>query len=144
MFAELSPKFAMKYPQISNTFDNLHMLHDMVNDILASDWITEEQKEGQIKRAIWMVSADAHKGMKPSDFNPSDPLHDHRFMPGIPGMGMMPEGLMNHDGMNHNSIPTNETQGTTEQETMPQGTITQPDEVAPNPGVAPAGGHQGH
>lgn len=145
MFAELSPKFAMKYPHISNTFDNLHMLHDMVNDILASDWMTEEQKSAQIKRAIWMVSADAHKGMKPGDFNPSDPLHDHRFMPGMPGMGMM-EGLMNHDGMNHNTVlmPTNETQATTEQETMPQGTTTQQDGAAPNPGVAPAGGHQGH
>lgn len=144
MFAELSPKFAMKYPHISNTFDNLHMLHDMVNDILASDWMTEEQKSAQIKRAIWMVSADAHKGMKPGDFNPSNLLHDHRFMPGMPGMGMMPEGLMNHDGMNHNAMPTNETQGTTEQETMPQGTTTQPDEAAPNLDVAPTGGHQGH
>jgi len=114
MFAELSPKFAMKYPQISNTFDNLHMLHDMVNDILASDWTTEEQKEGQIKRAIWMVSADAHKGEQPGVFKPSDPLHDHRFMPGMPGMGMMPESLMNHDGMKHNVMPTNDTQGATE------------------------------
>ncbi len=35
MFAEVSPKFAARFPQISNTFDNLHMLHDMVNDILA-------------------------------------------------------------------------------------------------------------
>lgn len=144
MFAEVSPKFAMKYPHISNTLDNLHMLHDMVNDILASDWITEEQKSAQIKRAIWMVSADAHKGMKPGDFNPSDPSHDHRFMPGMPGMGMMPEGLMNHDGMNHNTMPTNETQGTTEQETIPQGTTTQQNQAAPNPGAAPASGHQGH
>lgn len=138
MFAEVSPKFAMKYPHLSNTFDNLHMLHDMVNDILASDWITEDQKSEQIKRAIWMVSADAHKSMKPGDFNPSDPLHDHRFMPGMPGMGIMPEGLMNHGGMNHNAVPTNETQSVRE-----QGTIQQ-NEIAPNPGVAPAGSHEGH
>lgn len=133
MFAEVSPKFAMKYPHISNTFDNLHMLHDMVNDILASDWISEEQKSEQIKRAIWMVSVDAHKNMKPGDFNPSDLLHDHRFMPGMPGMGMMPEDSMNHSGMNHNTTPTNESLSTTEQ-----------DNVAPNTQVAPAGGHEGH
>ncbi len=40
MFAEVSPRFAARYPHIANTFDNLHMLHDLVNDILASDWMT--------------------------------------------------------------------------------------------------------
>jgi len=117
MFAELSPKFAKKYPQISNTFDNLHMLHDMVNDILASDWMSEPQKKGQIKRAIWLVSADAHKGMKPGDFKPGGLMHDHRFVPGMPGMGMMPKGLMNHHGM-HGEMPMNTTQ---EAEAMEQG-----------------------
>jgi hypothetical protein len=100
MFAEVSPKFAQKFPHISNTFDNLHMLHDMVNDILASEWMSEEQKAGQIKRAIWMVSADAHKGMKPGDFDANNSLHDHRFMAGMPGMGMMP----NMEGMDHSQM----------------------------------------
>ncbi|HLP87803.1 MAG TPA: hypothetical protein VK184_04240 [Nostocaceae cyanobacterium] len=100
MFAELSPKFAARFPHISNVFDNLHMLHDMVNDILASDWMTEKQKDEQIKRAIWMVMAANHQGMKPGK-NYGEGLHDHRFMPGIPGMGLMPEGLMNHDHPQH-------------------------------------------
>lgn len=116
MFAEVSPRFAARFPQIANTFDNLHMLHDIVNDILASEWITEEQKEAQIKRAIWMVSAEAHKGMKPGDFHSDDLMHDHRFMPGIPGMGMMPEGTMQHNHMNHGGMPMNQPEGATEQE----------------------------
>ncbi|WP_199330658.1 hypothetical protein [Microcoleus sp. FACHB-68] len=141
MFAELSPDFAARFPHISNTFDNLHMLHDMVNDILASDWMTEEQKKVQIKRAIWMVSAEAHKDMKPGDFNANEPLHDHRFMPGMPGMGMMPAGLMNH------GMPTNQPPGITEQHktnhdpikhnTLPQG------KTEPNLRI-PAGKHTGH
>lgn len=89
MMAETSPEFAKRYPDIANAFDNLHMLHDMVNDILATDWLTEKQKDEQIKRAIHMLTDDAHKGEKPGDFNPNDPLHDHRFMEGQPGMGMM-------------------------------------------------------
>lgn len=110
MFAELSPHFAARFPHISNVFDNLHMLHDMVNDILASDWITEDQKEEQIKRAIWMVMAANHKGMEPGKQYGTDGLHDHRFMEGMPGMGLMPEGAMNHGDMhqghdNHNSSP---------------------------------------
>ena len=62
MFAEVSPRFAARFPHIANAFDNLHMLHDMVNDILASEWMSEKQKDEQIKRAIWMVSAAAHRG----------------------------------------------------------------------------------
>jgi hypothetical protein len=88
MFAELSPVFAERYPYIANAFDNLHMLHDMVNDILATPWMTERQREEQIKRAIWLVSAEAHAGEKPG-VTSADPAHDHRHFVGMPGMGMM-------------------------------------------------------
>ena len=131
MFAELSPHFAARFPHISNVFDNLHMLHDMVNDILASDWITEDQKQEQIKRAIWMVMAANHKGMEPGKQYGTDGLHDHRFMEGMPGMGMMPEGVMNHGDThqshgNHGSSPM------------------QQDKTAPNAGRVPASSHTGH
>jgi hypothetical protein len=89
MFAELSPKFAVQFPHIANAFDNLHMLHDMVNDILASEWMNEAQKAEQIKLAVWIVSAQAHRDEKPGDGNEKSGLHDHRFMEGMPGMGMM-------------------------------------------------------
>jgi hypothetical protein len=87
MFAEVSPRFAARFPHIANAFDNLHMLHDMVNDILASPWMSERQKDDQIKRAMWIVSADAHRNEKPGDNGGG--MHDHRFMEGMPGMGMM-------------------------------------------------------
>jgi len=57
MFAEVSPRFTEKYPGLANAFDNLHMLHDNVNDILASDGIPETEKEKQILLAVWAVSA---------------------------------------------------------------------------------------
>ena len=88
MFAETSPRFAARFPDIANAFDNLHMLHDMVNDILSSEWIPEKRQEEQIKRAIWLVSAAAHKNEKPGDHS-ADLLHDHRHFDGMPGMGMM-------------------------------------------------------
>lgn len=102
MFAETSPRFSQKYPDIANAFDNLHMLHDMVNDILASDWIPEVEKEKQILRAIWLVSAEAHKGEKSGDSKGEGTGHDHRFMVGMPGMGIMKHGndeTMWMDGM---------------------------------------------
>jgi hypothetical protein len=88
MFAEVSPVFSARFPHIANAFDNLHMLHDMVNDILATEWMTERQKEEQIRLAIWMVSAEAHRGEKPGSTS-ADRLHDHRHFNGMPGMGMM-------------------------------------------------------
>lgn len=112
MFAEVSPRFAQRFPYISNVFDNLHMLHDMVNDILASDWISEQQKEEQIKRAIWLVMAANHQGMEPGKQYGNDGLHDHRFMEGMPGMGLMPEEAMEHH--NHNSMPATPAQEMTD------------------------------
>lgn len=102
MFAEVSPLFARRFPEMANAFDNLHMLHDMVNDILATDWMSDAQREDQIKRAIWLVSDEAHRGRKAGDFTAGDFLHDHRFMRGQPGMGMMKmstPGLMFMPGM---------------------------------------------
>lgn len=100
MFAELSPKFARRFPEISNTFDNLHMLHDMVNDILASDWLTTQQKDEQITRAIWLVMAANHQGMEAGKNYGGEGLHDHRFESGIPGMGLMPADI-SHEDHNH-------------------------------------------
>jgi hypothetical protein len=105
MFAEVSPRFAQRFPEIANTFDNLHMLHDMVNDALASEWMSEKQQEEQIQRAIWLVMAANHEGMEAGKTYGQDKLHDHRFMAGMPGMGWMGdiEGFENHNhGQNSN------------------------------------------
>ena len=107
MFAELSPKFARRFPAISNTFDNLHMLHDMVNDILASDWLTPQQKDEQITRAIWLVMAANHQGMAAGKNYGGEGLHDHRFESGIPGMGLMPADI-SHEGHNHDNSDNSE------------------------------------
>lgn len=107
MFAELSPKFARRFPEISNTFDNLHMLHDMVNDILASDWLTPQQKDQQIIRAIWLVMAANHQEMQAGKNYGGDGLHDHRFESGIPGMGLMPTDI-SHEGQTHENPDNSE------------------------------------
>src|SRR5262245_10267873 len=61
--AELSPVFAARYPEVANIFDNLHMLHDNISDILASDHLqTWEAKRGEIYRVVntyYLASADS-------------------------------------------------------------------------------------
>jgi hypothetical protein len=65
--AELSPAFAAHYPEIANIFDNLHMLHDNISDILASDVLpTWEAKRVEIYRLVntyYLASADATNPM---------------------------------------------------------------------------------
>lgn len=65
--AELSPKFAARYPEIANIFDNLHMLHDNISDILVSDLFpTPEAKRVEIYRILdsyYLASADARNPM---------------------------------------------------------------------------------
>jgi len=88
MMAETSPRFARRFPQIANAFDNLHMLHDNVNDILAQPNLTEKQKQEQVKIAIYRVLASTHVGEK-AGFGDTATLHDHMYPEGMPGMGMM-------------------------------------------------------
>jgi hypothetical protein len=88
MTAELSPRFAKRFPQIANSFDNLHMLHDNVNDILARDDLSAAQKREQVDIAVYRVLASTHRGEVPGEGAPNT-LHDHRHPPSVPGMGWM-------------------------------------------------------
>ena len=105
---------AARFPDIANAFDNLHMLHDMVNDILATEWMTDAKKREQITRACVAGPADAHRGEKPGSRLRTG--CDHRFFAGMPGMGIMkgmtPElmwmegmGWMSMQDCHHCSMP---------------------------------------
>jgi hypothetical protein len=36
LFHELAPTFSQQFPEAANIFDNLHMLHDNIDDVLSS------------------------------------------------------------------------------------------------------------
>ncbi len=65
--AEYSPAFAARYPELANIFDNLHMLHDNISDILTSEQLpTWEGKRAEIYRilnAYYLASADTTNPM---------------------------------------------------------------------------------
>jgi len=65
--AELSPKFAARYPELAHIFDNLHMLHDNISDILTSERLaTWEAKRAEIYRLVntyYLATADATNPM---------------------------------------------------------------------------------
>ncbi len=117
MAAEMSPRFAKRFPEIANAFDNLHMLHDNVNDILAQPQLSEAVKQEQVKIAIYRVLATTHKGETPGEGEGKEnTLHDHRHPPSMPGMGWMKGseddimwmsgmGWMDMSSCSHCSIP---------------------------------------
>jgi hypothetical protein len=50
--AAVAPHFAQRYPEAAIIFDNLHSLHDVVADILASPVVPFDQKRASILRAV--------------------------------------------------------------------------------------------
>ena len=54
MTAAVAPEFAARYPEVAIIFDNLHMMHDVVSDILVSPEVPRERKRAEILRAAEM------------------------------------------------------------------------------------------
>src|SRR5438094_1639444 len=50
--AAVAPRFAARYPEAAIVFDNLHSLHDVVADILASPLVATRDKRRTILRAV--------------------------------------------------------------------------------------------
>ena len=48
--AEVAPEFSRMFPAAAHIFDNLHMMHDVVNDIMAYPPYGREQKAEEIER----------------------------------------------------------------------------------------------
>lgn len=51
MTSVIAPQFASRYPELAIIFDNLHSMHDVISDILASARVPRAQKRAEILRA---------------------------------------------------------------------------------------------
>jgi len=82
--ADLSPKFAARYPEIAHIFDNLHMLHDNISDILVSDlfptWEAKREEIYRILDSYYLASADA---TNPMIIKGGEMKHDMKGMKGM-------------------------------------------------------------
>jgi hypothetical protein len=52
MSAAVAPEFTQRYPQASVIFDNLHALHDVVSDVLASPLVSRQAKRNEVRLAL--------------------------------------------------------------------------------------------
>lgn len=58
MTAAIAPSFSARYPEMAIIFDNLHMMHDVVSDILTSETVPRNRKRAEILRAIELFRDD--------------------------------------------------------------------------------------
>jgi hypothetical protein len=48
MTSAIAPKFSERHPRAAAIFDNLHMMHDIISDILTADTVPHKKKRGVI------------------------------------------------------------------------------------------------
>lgn len=65
--ATYSPQFAARHPAVARIFDNLHMLHDTISDILVSDqfptWAAKRDEIYRVLDIYYLASADSTNPM---------------------------------------------------------------------------------
>jgi len=81
MTAAVSPTFAARYPEAAIIFDNLHSMHDVVSDILASPKVPTAKKRDEILRAASRYRDRTSFAMTPAEWL------DMAHMMGVQNMG---------------------------------------------------------
>ena len=72
LVAEVAPRFSKMFPAAAHIFDNLHMMHDISNDVMVDERLSREQKEAEISLMLR---------------NQIYATQDSMVAPGIPAMG---------------------------------------------------------
>ena len=111
MTAGIAPTFSARYPEAAIIFDNLHMMHDVISDILASPEVPRGAKRQEILRAAELFRDDTSFVMSFEEWQSMGEMMGVNNMGG-PAVGFLaalpdptvPRG-MSMAGMNHASMP---------------------------------------
>ena len=90
MTAAVSPTFAARYPEAAIIFDNLHSMHDVVSDILASPKVPTAKKREEILRAASRYRDRTLFAMTPAEWLEMARMMGVQNMGG-PSVGFLPE-----------------------------------------------------
>lgn len=106
--AQVAPGFGEMFPAAAHIFDNLHMMHDVVNDIMADERIPREAKAREIERIRqqmlyanqdWVIPpplpAEAHAHMPMEAMTVPTRLPDGRWLPQGHPRARLPD--LNHE-----------------------------------------------
>jgi hypothetical protein len=119
MTSAVAPSFALRYPEAAIVFDNLHSMHDVITDILASPEVPRDRKRAEILRAARLYRDDTSYVMSTVAWQV---MSEHmgvnnqggsavRFMPELPTPTVSYGAVMLHDpqsgemiGMSHGEL----------------------------------------
>ena len=113
--AEIAPRFSRMFPAAAQIFDNLHMMHDVANDVMVDARLSRIEKEAEIERMRLNMSYPA-QGMVVAPGMPMAEMPNTGGMPrhgrgdgrhgrgaGGPGSAMSDHHAMSEGGMR---VPT--------------------------------------
>jgi hypothetical protein len=110
MTPAVAPKFTAAHPRAAAVFDNLHMMHDIISDILADDAIPHGDKDEVINQQLDRLQDPSREVMSSGEWRR---MADH--MGGVAAMGGRATGLLREE----QSTPRRE--GHQEHEAQPDG-----------------------
>ncbi len=90
MTAAISPTFSRRYPEAAIIFDNLHSMHDVVSDILASPKVPRNKKRDEILKAASRYRDRTSFAMTPAEWKEMAQMMGIQNMGG-PAVGFLPE-----------------------------------------------------
>lgn len=73
--AQFAPRFAELWPAAAHIFDNLHMMHDVVNDIMADARIPAAAKDREIERMLQQMLYANQEWVIPPTLPPDANMH---------------------------------------------------------------------
>ncbi len=120
--AQFAPKFAELWPAAAHIFDNLHMMHDVVNDIMADERIPREAKGQETERMLQQMLYANQEWVIPPPLPPE--AHGHMPMEAMTIPTQLPDGRWLPQGHPDARMPTMEHQ----MPARPRGTDQQDEE----------------
>ena len=90
MTAAVSPVFSARYPEAAIIFDNLHSMHDVVSDILASAKVPQNKKREEILKAASRYRDRTSFTMTPAEWREMAEMMGVQNMGG-PAVGFLPD-----------------------------------------------------
>jgi hypothetical protein len=89
MTTAIAPKFSAAHPRAAAIFDNLHMMHDIISDILTADTIPHDRKGAMIEQQLGRLQDSTVDVMSPEEWRM---MAEH--MGGVAAMGGPATGLV--------------------------------------------------
>lgn len=94
MTATVAPEFSRRHPRAAVIFDNLHMMHDIISDILLSDVVPKNGKRAEIYRQLAEFRDGSRNVMTMDEWRMMGDM-----MGGVDAMGGPATGLLPRDTM---------------------------------------------